>query len=99
MPNEATEVKWTNVKGTVSSEWTQEGMKLPALFNSLIHSLIECDEVNATTGEEAQFMPQFNLHFIPLRRCGIEVNWMQAMNGVRSDQFQSIYIHSVKRMN
>ena len=30
MPNEATEVKWTNVKGTVSSEWTQEGMKLPA---------------------------------------------------------------------
>ena len=48
-------------------------------------------EVNSIEESKAQFMPQFNLHFIPLRRCGIEVNWMQAMNegGIRCVHFIS----------
>ena len=57
-------------------------------LHSLIHSIhwMWWSESNAAwiqspiEESKAQFMPQFNLHFIPLRRCGIEVNWMQAMN-------------------
>ena len=91
----------------LTSEMTG-GNEWGARLHSLIHSIhwMWWSESNAAwiqspiEESKAQFMPQFNLHFIPLRRCGIEVNWMQAMNeGWMSDQFQSIYIHSVKRMN
>ena len=47
---------------------------------------------------KAQFMPQFNLHFIPLRRCGIEVNWMQAMNE-ESERSISVNLHSFSETN
>ena len=70
MPNEATEVKWTNVKGTVSSEWTQEGMKLPAPVTAAFHSTQwmnegrgnEASEIVRLNGSEAQQVISFKLN-------------------------------------
>ena len=106
--NEGSElIEWKQVSPH-RERWNECKWMKSGPLHSLIHSIhwMWWSESNAAwiqspiEESKAQFMPQFNLHFIPLRRCGIEVNWMQAMNeGWMSDQFQSIYIHSVKRMN
>ena len=59
-----------------------------------INAVIELSGIDWTAVTQVEFMPQFNLHFIPLRRCGIEVNWMQAMNGAMQGA-NSISLHSV----